>query len=231
VDGRAERAARNNAEWCAAVCTLDGIASQFSDDAWTSPSRPRSLFPDAVTLVPSPSIPGLLARVDPAPGTSIKDSFAALELKPFGFSVLLQAQWITRAPASPAQRATAAPWTAVQDEAVLHVWNEAWRAMQGTGTGFPRRILANDEIVIGARVEGGAVCAGAILNRSDGAVGVSNVFTVSGTASDAWSECCAFAGSLFPGLPLVGYETADDLALAEARGFDAVGPLRIWVRD
>jgi len=36
--------------------------------------------------------------------------------------------------------------------------------------------------------------------------------------------------SHFPGLPLVGYESDDDLGLAEELGFKRVGRLCVWVR-
>jgi hypothetical protein len=44
------------------------------------------------------------------------------------------------------------------------------------------------------------------------------------------SSAVTAAASHFPGLPLVGYEHGDDLALALAGGFTALGPLRIWTR-
>ncbi|KWT57377.1 hypothetical protein ADL21_34995 [Streptomyces albus subsp. albus] len=112
-------AARNNAEWCAAVCRAHGITGAFGDDAWTSSRRTPPLYPDAVTLAdrlarPTSTEPesgrsgtaragslspltGLLSRIDTAsPGCSVKDSFACLDLTPAGFEVLFEAQWIHR---------------------------------------------------------------------------------------------------------------------------------------
>jgi hypothetical protein len=34
----------------------------------------------------------------------------------------------------------------------------------------------------------------------------------------------------FPGLPLVGYESGDELKAARRAGFEVGDPLRIWVR-
>ncbi|MGW3950176.1 hypothetical protein ACWEKM_04205 [Streptomyces sp. NPDC004752] len=34
---------------------------------------------------------------------------------------------------------------------------------------------------------------------------------------------------LFPGLPVVGYEHGQDLAVAVRHGFQPVAPLRIWL--
>jgi hypothetical protein len=85
-----EDAARNNAELCHLVCG----GGTFAPDAWTSPVRTRDLYPDAVTLVRGVEPEGLLARVDASVGCSIKDSFADLELAPYGFRVLFEAEWI-----------------------------------------------------------------------------------------------------------------------------------------
>ena len=34
---------------------------------------------------------------------------------------------------------------------------------------------------------------------------------------------------IFPGLPLVGYEEGDALRGALLTGFEAIGPLRVWI--
>ncbi|MGE7387361.1 hypothetical protein ACQKM2_17955, partial [Streptomyces sp. NPDC004126] len=90
-------AARNNAEWCAAVSR----SGHFRDALWCSPHRTPPLYPDAVTLTPGATAAEVLAGVNTAaPGCSVKDSFAALDLAPAGFEVLFGAQWIHR-PAGP----------------------------------------------------------------------------------------------------------------------------------
>jgi hypothetical protein len=73
--------------------------------------------------------------------------------------------------------------------------------------------------------------AGAILCRSGAVVGISNFFTNDRTASIDWQGCLALAASLFPGMAIVGYESGDALRTATKHGFDAVGPLRVWVRE
>ncbi|GAB4004008.1 hypothetical protein GCM10029992_47720 [Glycomyces albus] len=94
-------AARNNAEWCAAMARTHGTASQFGPQAWTAPARTPQFYPDAVTLVPRADVPTLVDRIDTAaPGASVKDSFADLDLTGHGFDVLFESQWIHR-PAGP----------------------------------------------------------------------------------------------------------------------------------
>jgi hypothetical protein len=182
----AAAAARNNAELCELVCG----AGWFADGAWTSPVRTPPLYPDAVTLRPGVDPRALLDRVDASPGCSVKDSFADLDLAPFGFTVLFDAEWIVR-PADAAGDPTLAA-------GVLHeIGADEWSAR---------------------------------LNRSDDCVGVSNVATAErGDADATWAQVVRVATTTCPGVPIVGYESGADLAVALRHGFTAIGPLRVWI--
>jgi hypothetical protein len=35
----------------------------------------------------------------------------------------------------------------------------------------------------------------------------------------------------YPGLPIVGYQSGDELAAARRAGFTSTGPLRVWIKD
>jgi hypothetical protein len=94
------RAARNNAELCAAVARSQGVVGAFADDAWTAPARTPPRHPDAVTLVPGVDAASLLARIDDSDGASVKDSFHDLDLTRFGYRVLFAADWIHRSSAA-----------------------------------------------------------------------------------------------------------------------------------
>jgi hypothetical protein len=87
-------AARNNADWCDAVCRRYGIDGRFEPDCWSSPQRTPPLYPDAVTLAPGVSAGLLLARVDAGAGCSIKDSFDDVDVAAEGFRPLFRAEWV-----------------------------------------------------------------------------------------------------------------------------------------
>ena len=53
-------------------------------------------YPDAVTLARGTVIPELLSGVDATIGCSVKDSFAELDLTPYGFRTLFEADWVVR---------------------------------------------------------------------------------------------------------------------------------------
>ena len=100
-------AARNNAEWCAAMSRSHGLAGEFGTQAWAAPAPTPLYYPDAVTLVPGVDPAALTAQIDPtAPGASVKGSFADLDLTQAGFQVLFGAQWIHRRRVRPSSRRT-----------------------------------------------------------------------------------------------------------------------------
>ncbi|WP_228977651.1 hypothetical protein [Streptomyces sp. DH12] len=224
----------------------------FGDRAWTSARRTPPLYPDAVTLRADATPDDVLGGVDrTAPGCSVKDGFAALDLAPHGFRVLFEARWIHR-PAGPAPAAPSAPWEPVRTAAALADWERAWGG-GATGGLFRPALLADPGVtVLAGRAPDGRITSGAVLSHDPdprpgpgngsgsghspapdpghrtGAVGVSNLF---GEAAEAWPACLAAAAARHPGLPVVGYEHGDGLAAALGHGFTDAGPLRIWLAE
>ena len=94
VDVELAQAVRNNACWCDHVCREQGIQTAWLPSAWIARRRTPPFYPDAVTLVREVDPETVLAAVDAGPGCSIKDSFADLDLLPYGFRVLFEAEWI-----------------------------------------------------------------------------------------------------------------------------------------
>ena len=91
-------------------------------------------------------------------------------------------------------------------------------------------MLTNPEIAFIAAYEGQTLVAGAIANRTDDVVGLSNVFVPPDDAEVFWTGCIAMAQEHFPDLPLVGYERGPQLAIAQEIGFEALQPLKVWTR-
>jgi hypothetical protein len=224
-------AARNNADWCDLVARSHAARTHVDDEAWTSRTRTPPYYPDAVTLVPTPSVADLLARLDASAGCSIKDSFAALDLRPNGFRVLFDAEWIVRR--SPSLAAIGPPpgWTRVVDRDGLKAWADAWRGDDGPEDLFRPDLLDHEWVAVLALHAGDRVVAGAVLNRSPTVVGISNTFGTPGFEADVWSAGLAYAASIFPATPMVGYESGDELVVARNHGFETAGPLRVWVFD
>lgn len=234
-------AARNNAEWCEALCRAHGITGARDAHAWTSARRTPPLYPDAVTLDPGAGSRGIVERIDASPGASVKDSFAALDLTGEGFAVLFDAQWIHRAAPEPG----AGEWERVRTEEELARWERAWSDGDSDGL-FPPALLAEDaHAFLAARDAAGRIIAGAVASTSQSVkgasvkgasverapvVGVSNLFAADGDLDAAWAGCLGTLARHRPGLDVVGYESGDDLAAAVRAGFTPVGGLRVWLR-
>lgn len=234
MDDRWPAAARNNAEWCDAVARSHGVVGRFEPEAWTSRAPTPPLYPEAVTLVPDPSIPDLVSRIDVVPGCSIKDSFASIDLTAHGFEVLFDAQWIVRARPAPSEGRRfddGLEWAVLDHPEELAAWEEAWRHDGDPVGQFRPALLDHDEIAVLAGRRGDRTVAGAILNVGAGVVGISNVFDRTGRAEaeSVWGGALGLADSLFPGVPVVGYESGDSLDAARAQGFEAAGRLRVWM--
>ncbi|MEV1021305.1 hypothetical protein [Streptomyces sp. NPDC050264] len=224
-------AALNNARWCAAMSRSHGVEGDFGPGAWTAPQRTPSSYPDAVTLTPHEDAGALTARIDTsAPGASVKDSFADLDLARHGFTALFEAQWIHR-PAGPPAREPEAAWDVMRHPAALRAWARAWAAGEDDDAFlFQPGLLAEPEVLLLAgRDPDGRVVAGAVASPSDGVLGISNVFAETGGPAAAWPVVLDAAHTLFPDVPLVGYERGDALTAARGQGFAPLGPLRVWL--
>ena len=215
-------AARNNADWCEAMCRAHGLRGEFRADAWTSADRSPPFYPDAVTLSEHADGGHLLRRIDVRrPGASVKDSYARLDLEPHGFAPLFDAQWIARDPQPAGPRPA---WRRVRDEAELAQWERAWDG--GVDGLFLPALLEDPSVLVLAAPD---FTAGAVLSLGAGVVGVSNLFYGDQESDRVWRDCLIAASAYCPGLAVVGYEHGADLDAAERAGFTRLGPLRVWL--
>jgi hypothetical protein len=225
-------AARNNATWCDAMARLNGAAGAFTVAAWIN-RRPAPRFhPNLVTLNGPHEAPAHRAALDqlmqapPAPAWAVKDSFAALDLGAIGFGLLFEARWIHR----PAGAFGGAGAERVTSAAMLAAWEQAWRAGAADADArlFPPALLQEPEHVVIAAMRSSAIVGGCIATRSDGVLGISNLFAPVQDDGTVRAACLDAAASCMPSAPLVGYERGDSLARMTELGFRAVGALRVW---
>jgi hypothetical protein len=220
-------AARNNAEWCAAMSRAHGVRSRFGEQAWTAPSRTPIFYPDAVTLVPGADCASIVSAIDAGPDASVKDSFADLDLAPAGFEVLFDGQWLCR-PADAPVAAREFSWARVSDPDTLRTWATAWDGGNGFQQLFRPELLDDPTTFVLAGRAGEAIVGGAVATRSDEVVGISNLFAVGGDGAGMWPLVLEAVGALFADLPVVTYDRDEDVAGAIRHGFRPLGPLRVW---
>ena len=237
-------ATRNNAVWCHTVCRAHEQPGEFRPGLWLSRQPAPRFYPNLVTLAagpaPSAEIPSalraaiqMLRQAGLPARWGVKDSFHAHNLAPLGFRRLFAAEWIWQPADFPVPGPVGAGWARVRSAPELAAWESAFGTLPEQERLFPPALLADPAVAFLAAYADGQVVAGAIANRSDDVVGLSNLFGPAGPAASlaAWAGAIVAARAAFPGQPLVGYEAGADLAAAQAAGFAAIGPLQVWVSD
>lgn len=237
----AQQAAYNNAFWCNTVCSAHQNPGVFEPDIWFTTRPAPRFYPNAVTLTQSANqhIDVVKQLIDS--GTleqfAVKDSFLALDLTPYGFHSLFEAQWIWL-DANAAIPATTAGlhWSTVQSPAELLHWELFWDGKRADETIEPSEriflpsLLDDPNVSFITGYDGRVLVAGAIVNRSGDVVGLSNQFAPDDIVMDCWAASIRTIRSTYPGLAVVGYEGGEDLDFAIQFGFQAVGPLQVWAR-
>lgn len=95
-------AVRNNAEWCKLACRTHGSPGPFADGMWINRGRIPRFYLSAQTITRDGhrqlKLIKVLTRESIRAGWALKGSFASLDLRSLGFTVLFEAQWIILSP-------------------------------------------------------------------------------------------------------------------------------------
>lgn len=240
-----EQAALNNVLWCDTMCRAHGASGEFHEAVWLNRHPVPRFYPNLVTLTRQRHAAAQVAHVQALaasglPGRwAVKDSFCELDLAAQSFQLLFEVAWLWRHPSTPRPEShvPGLQWVRLQDATTLALWEDAWSGNPAgdSSTPLPRlflpSLLADPNITFIAALQGSKIIAGAIANRTGPVVGLSNVFVPPEDRLSLWAGCVAAAMESFPGLPLVGYESGPELALAEAAGFEKLQNLRVWVHQ
>jgi hypothetical protein len=233
-------AAYNNAAWCDTICRSHNITGEFHETFWMNLHQTPIYYPNLVTLAPTVAITAhqsalvelLTEKKDYT--ISVKDSFAVLDLAPFGFHQLFQASWILRQMPigySP-QIMDDLQWEPITSEGELLRWEEAWSQPDSSHSRlFLPALLDNTDICIIAAYKENQIVAGAVANRTTEVVGLSNVFTPAQETEGYWEGLLSVIANRYPTLPVVGYERDVSLDVALRVGFTTPGLLRVWIKE
>lgn len=233
TDPRALMAARNNADLYCAVFAAQGKSFDLGSFAFVSRDPPPAYYSALTILKPGhvAEVEGELHRLLRPLGGEVgfKDSFCEFPLGRPDLHLLFEASWIHRRPPAAPPPAPGG-WARVSTPDALTAWEQAWK---GSGsptdaTMFGRSLLERPDVAFLAKWNGSAIVAGCIGNLSDDCIGLSNVFSTD-AAGLTFAEAARAVAALHPGLPVVGYARGQDLAQAEAAGFDPVAPLRVFL--
>jgi len=240
-----EQAVLNNAYWCDTVCRAHGVPGEFQEHLWLNRNQVPPFYPNVVTLSGMQARAEQVAQIQQLAaqkipdGLGVKDSFCTLNLAPLGFHLLFDAVWLWRAPSLPGPDGAipGIQWAVIGDQVELARWELAWNNLLDDSSAVPPAriflpsLLADTDIAFIAAYQNEAIVAGAIANRTPGVAGLSNVFVRHGDPTRFWAGCLAAVMQRFPELPVVDYESGNDLLIARSLGFKELGPLRVWVLD
>ncbi|MGE6762586.1 hypothetical protein ACQKGO_31530 [Corallococcus interemptor] len=227
-------AIRNNAEWCDAVCRAHSRPGRFEHGLWLNPAPVPAFYPNAVTLTADGHEATLQALGHlRLPGRwGVKDSFATLDLSAHGFGLLFEARWMHLEPTAPvtAEKSGMA-WRTVRTPEELEAWEAAWSGQPEGARVFPPALLQEEGVAFFWGGGESRPLAGGIASFASGVVGLSNTFRVAGAPAALDAELLARIRSRFPGQRVVGYERGEALEAWRALGFEAGGPLRVWLKE
>lgn len=208
----------NNARWCDAVCRAHGNPGRFLLHSWVNAQPVPRFYPNVVTLQPGKVVLAeqretidILLKSNLPGRWSVKDSFRTLDLSREGFEVLLEARWIRNV-------------MPLADPSSDIVW-------QRETTGAAGLPFDDPDFAMFTGRRGFRVVAGGMFYRAEGVVGLSNVVADAADARTVWRALALLAAQTFPRLPLVGYESGDELNAPRDAGFEVGDKLRIWVKS
>lgn len=203
------------------MCFAHGTAGRFLVHTWVNAEPVPRFCPNVVTLTAGEAdiaeqrqAVRILLKSHLPGRWAVKDSFGTLDIARLGFEVLQEASWIRKQQPKPAPLVSGLAWE---------------RAGPG-GEAFPTALYGDENFAMFSGRRDGAIVAGGTLYRADKVVGLSNVVADADDEPAVWRDLCSLAAATFPGLPLVGYESGDELTAAHKAGFEIGDPLRIWVK-
>jgi hypothetical protein len=202
------------------VCFAHGTVGRFLVHTWVNAEPVPRFYPNVVTLttgeadiVEQRQAVRILQKSHLPGRWAVKDSFRTLDIARLGFEVLLEANWIRK----------------VQPKGATAVSGLSWERVGPGGDAFPAALFSDHNFAMFSARRDGAVVAGGTFYRSDGVVGLSNVVAEFDDEPAVWRDLAALAAATFPGFPVVGYESGDELAASRKAGFEVGDPLRVWV--
>lgn len=202
------------------MCFAHGTVGRFLVHTWVNAEPVPRFYPNVVTLTPGEADVAeqrqavrILLKSHLPGRWAVKDSFKTLDIARLGFEVLLEANWIRKAQPKPG----------------VMVSGLSWERVKAGNAEFPAALFSDHNFAMFSAKRNGTVVAGGTFYRSDGVVGLSNVVAEFDDEPAVWRDLASLAAATFPGFPLVGYESGDELAAAKKAGFEVGDPLRVWV--
>jgi hypothetical protein len=224
VDPRLRAAVDTSLAWYADVFALHAVPTRVEEGLWWALDDPPPWHSRAKTIEPGVGVERVLEVVEQG---AVADSFGDLDLRPYGFTVLVDATWLHHRVGRPSSDLPSG-WTVVQEVGLLAEWN---RAHDYAGVLLPS-VLDAPAFTVLARHSGGVLVGGAVVHRGDrrhDVVGLSNAWSTD-SSEIVHAELLTVVAALHPGAGVTDYAWGPDLDAMLAAGYTPLGPQRVWVR-
>lgn len=227
MNSQVDRAVLNNIAWCGIVCDTHGIAQTSKEHLWGLLSKAPTFYPEIITSSRNATIEEVKYFIENGEVSSIKDSYANLDMLPFGFKILFEAEWIYCASVSDLEPIQTT-WRVITTEKDL----VKWTFKSGLANVIKPVLLNSKDVKIFIQEKNDGIF-GFIANLSGNVVGISNVFSVDNANESLWRDIAKIVSIEFPGLSMVGYEHNGNgnLTAAHLSGWTSIGPLRVWIKS
>jgi hypothetical protein len=225
LDSLLQSAIRNNVIWCKKVSELHGGSHLTKSNVWGLTTKAPKFYPDVMTTNKAVTTQEVVEFIGNREILSVKDSFSNIDLSFWGFRILFEGEWIYH-------EAVSVPFSHSNDWKIIQTEEEVvnWTTACGLEGIITVDLLGDPEVVTFGKGEFNAE-KGFIVNQGGKAIGVSNVFSQNPNRHEHWTEIPQIVSTIFPRLPLVGYEHGEELKAALQMGWKSVGPLRVWIKD
>ncbi|WP_404452220.1 hypothetical protein LG329_17970 [Virgibacillus necropolis] len=220
MNSRVDHAVLNNVAWCGIVCGTHGIKHTIKGNLWGLHRKAPTFYPEIITVSRNAMSEEVRYFIENGDVSSIKDSYTNLDLLPYGFTILFEAEWIYHASVS-IVNSIQSTWRVITTEKDLAEWTSA----SDLENVIKPNLLKFSDVKIFMNEKNGEL-SGFIANLSANVVGVSNVFSTSNES--VWEDIPGQVSTEFPGVSMVGYEHNNDLKAAQLSGWTSIGPLRVW---
>ncbi|ASK63846.1 hypothetical protein CFK37_17615 [Virgibacillus phasianinus] len=115
-----QKAVLNNIDWCKRVCETHGMKHISKENVWGLLEKAPTYYPEIITANRDSPLDEINFFLKNGKVSSVKDSYANLNLKPLGFEILFEAEWIYHEPLS--NRGQVNKWRIITTDRELEQW-------------------------------------------------------------------------------------------------------------
>ena len=232
------KAISNSLHWYRSIFESNSIDLKVSETCFFSEVKVPPLFSSIATREkdwrPDSIFESIYKRFveERWPEWTIKDSYNCLDLKPFGFSKLFDAQWLhlQTEDFKPTTDLSRYEFKTARTKEELDQWITDWGEGKEIGEQICNSsLLDNPSIELVSFQSPTGKTQVASLNKNDHTVGITNFFPEA-NSDEMWRALVSYIFVQNGDIDIVGYESGDAIEVAKELGFTSAGDLSVWIK-